>query len=59
MAKRVKTKIVNIEKSPFQNLYFIDLACGHQVIRQSFIEGMIELECFECKQLRKKKKQGK
>ena len=45
----MKQKIVNIERSPFNNQYFIELACGHSVTRFRLSQRTDVLNCPQCK----------
>jgi len=51
----MKRKIINIERSPFNSVYFIALECGHQVIRKRSV-CTDKLDCPECWQIEENKK---
>ena len=46
----MKRKIKDVEKSPFNNVYFIILECGHRVTRRRLSRYATELNCPECAQ---------
>jgi hypothetical protein len=43
----MKTKIVEIEQSPFNRAYFVRLGCGHEITRKRR-PLTLEIECPQC-----------
>lgn len=45
----MKKKAVDIEKSPFNKLYFITLECGHKITRKRLNTNFVVfIDCREC-----------
>ena len=51
----MKTEILNIERSPFNRIYFLKLDCGHTVTRHRIPLNKFT-ECEDCKLKKRKSK---
>lgn len=48
MINLIKREILHVEKSPYRHIYFITLACGHEITRKHFFASYKSLGCPQC-----------